>query len=1023
MNPISESPSKIGAITVIGGGITGIQAALDMADAGYKVYLVEEKPAVGGVMAQLDKTFPTNDCSACMLGPKLVELDNHANIEIMAYTDVLDLQGTPGHFRLKLKRKARAVDAEKCVSCGLCAEKCPTRVSDGFNAGLNQRKAIYLPYPQAIPLTYTIDKEKCLYFTKGKCRLCEKQCPDKAIAFDQKDETVHIETGAVILAGGFTPFDARQKGEYGYGQWPDVITSLEYERILSASGPFQGHIRRVSDDRSPRRIAWIQCVGSRDLRNGHAYCSSVCCMYAAKQAIITKEHDPGIETTIFYIDFRAHGKGFDRFYERSEHENGVRYIRSIISRVVPNPEDDTLQISYTDLTHGQKEACFDMVVLSIGLSPNTSAMKLAERIGVQLNPHGFCETDSLNTVVTSRPGVFACGGMQGPKNIPDSVQQAGSAASQAMALLSDVRGALTIAPAIPTERDVAGQPPRIGVFVCHCGINIAGVVDVQAVADYATTLPEVAYSTHCMFACSSDQQQEIRDAIEKHRLNRVVVASCTPRTHEPLFRDTIRQAGLNPYLFELANIREHDAWVHRNQPESATHKAKNLVAMSVARACLLEPLYATDYETVQKALVIGGGLAGLTAATAIAEQGFPVFLIERTSEPGGNARTLFYTEDGASPAHHVETLIQKVSNQPLITVLTNTEIVSVMGSCGQFTTRIATAGESRTIAHGVTLIAIGGEEYTPTEYFYGRHPGVITQREFESMLMHQPENARRLKHVVMIQCVGSRETDSLYCSRVCCTAALKNSLEIKALNPDVHVSVLYRDIRSHSFRETVYLKARQRGIRFFRFKREQKPKVIPNSADSDIDSERDRLTIKLFDDQLQSHVQLKADLVVLSAAIRPARTSEHLAETMRLPLDEDGFFMEVHPKLRPLDSPTAGIFLCGLAQGPKFATETIIQARGAVSRALAVLSKKTMTADGMITQVDPRLCRACGECEKTCLFEAIKVTDMENGRQAAVVTATVCTGCGACNAACPTGAASLAHFRDSQINGMIAKVA
>ncbi len=1027
MNPTSESPSKIGAVTVIGGGIAGIQAALDMADAGYKIYLVEEKPAIGGVMAQLDKTFPTNDCSACMLGPKLVELENHANIEIMAYTDVLNLEGTPGHFRLTLKSRARAVDPEKCVSCGLCADKCPVRVSDSFNIGLNQRKAIYLPYPQAVPLTYTIDKEKCRFFTKGKCRICEKLCPNKAIAFDQKDETVYLETGAVILAGGFTPFDARLKGEYGYGQWPNVITSLEYERILSASGPFQGHIRRVSDDRTPRRIAWIQCVGSRDQRNGHAYCSSVCCMYAAKQAMITKEHDSDIETTIFYIDFRAHGKGFDRFYERSEYEYGVRYIRSMISRVVPNPEDDTLQISYTDLTHGFKEASFDMVVLSIGLSPNASALKLAERIGVQLNSHGYCETDSLNTVVTSRPGVFACGGMQGPKNIPDSVQQASSAASQAMALLSDVRGSLTVAPAIPTERDVAGQLPRIGVFVCHCGINIAGVVDVQAVADYAATLPEVAYTTHCMFACSSDQQQEIRHAIEKHRLNRVVVASCTPRTHEPLFRDTIRQAGLNPYLFELANIREHDAWVHQRQPELATQKAKNLVAMSVARACLLEPLQATAYATVQKALVIGGGLAGLTAATAIAEQGFPVVLIERTAELGGNARTLFYTEDGASPARHVEILVQKVASQPLITVFTNTEIVSVMGSCGQFTTQIATAGESQTIAHGVTLVAIGGEEYKPTEYFYGRHPGVITQREFESMLMHNPDDACRLKHVVIIQCVGSRETDSLYCSRVCCTAALKNSLEIKALNPDVQVSVLYRDIRSHSFREIYYLKARKQGIRFFRFKREQKPEVTAKLADSDADSntdlDQDRLTVTLFDDQLQSHVQLEADLLVLSAAIRPVRTAEQLAETMRLPLDEDGFFMEVHPKLRPLDSPTAGIFLCGLAQGPKFASETVIQARGAVSRALAILSKKSMTADGMITQVDPRLCRACGECEKTCLFEAIKVTKTEDGRQAAVVTATVCTGCGACNAACPTGAASLAHFRDSQIHGMIAKVA
>lgn len=1016
---MSEPLSKIGSITVIGGGITGIQAALDMADAGYMVYLIEEKPAVGGVMAQLDKTFPTNDCSACMLGPKLVELDNHANIEIRAYTDVVALEGTPGHFRLTLKRKARAVNPDKCISCGLCAQKCPVRVADPFNKDLSQRKAIYLPYPQALPLTYTIDKKNCRYFTQGKCRVCEKLCPNKAIAFDQTDQTEYLETGTVILAAGFEPFDARLKGEYGYGRWPNVITSIEYERILSASGPFQGHIRRVSDQQSPRRIAWIQCVGSRDQRDGHPYCSSVCCMYAAKQAMITKEHDSDVETWIFYIDFRAHGKGFDRFYERSEFQNGVRYIRSMISRVVPIPEDDTLQISYMDPMHGLREAVFDLVVLSVGLSPNPSAVELCQRIGVELNTYGYCETDSLNTVVTSRPGVFVCGAMQSPKNIPDSVQQASSAAAQAMALLADVRGTLTVPPTLPEERDVTDEAPRIGVFVCHCGINIAGVVDVQSVADYAAALPGVVHASHCMFACSSDHQQEMHHAIEKHDLNRVVVASCTPRTHEALFRNTIRKAGLNPYLFELANIREHDSWVHRKHPDMATRKAKNLVAMSVNRANLLEPLRAAPYEIVQKALVIGGGLSGLTAAAAIAEQGFPVVLIERTSELGGNARTLFYTEDGASPARHVEMLVQKVASQPLITVMTDTEIVSIMGSCGQFTTQVKTKDQTETINHGVTLIAIGGEEYKPTEYAYGRHPGVITQRAFESMLMHAPEDAKRLKHIVMIQCVGSRETDFLYCSRVCCTAALKNSLEIKGLNPNVRVSILYRDIRAHSFRERLYLKARQQGVRFFRFKRERKPEVILNQNDHNTKP----LTVSVFDDQLQCPIQLDADLLVLSAAIRPSRTTEHLAEIMRLPLDEDGFFMEVHPKLKPLDSSTAGVFLCGLSQGPKFATETIIQARGAVSRAMAVLSKKSMTAEGMVTSVDQRLCRACGECEQACLFEAIKVAEMENGERTAVVTASLCTGCGACNAACPTGAASLAHFRDNQIKSMLAEVA
>ena len=1007
---LNQHIDKIGSIAIVGGGIAGVQTALDIANSGFKVHLVEEKPSVGGVMAQLDKTFPTNDCSSCIMGPKLVELANHPNIEILAYTDVLDLDGNPGHFQLTLKKKARAVDPEKCVGCGYCAEKCPVKVSDPFNLDLNKRKAIYVPYPQAVPLVYTIDKEHCRYFTKGKCRICEKLCENKAILFDQEDEIVKLDTGGVILAGGFEPFDARSKGELGYGRWPNVVTSLEYERILSAAGPFQGHIQRISDGKTPRRIAWIQCVGSRDSHIGQDYCSAVCCMYATKQAMITREHDHDIDTTIFYIDIRAHGKGFDRFYERSKSENDVRYVRSMVSRVIPNPEDDTLRISYATPEHHIQEETFDMVVLSVGLCPNPSTIRLAERIGIQLNEYGFCASDPLDMVATSRPGIYVCGATQGPKDIPDSVQQGSSAAARATALLADARGSLVAPLPIYDERDVSGEEPRVGVFVCHCGINIAGVVNVEAVADYARSLPDVAYATHCMFACSTDQQQEIKHAIKEHGLNRVLLAACTPRTHEPLFRNTLREAGLNPYLFELANIREQDSWVHQAEPEAATEKAKDLVRMSVSRVRLLEPLYDISYEVVQSALVIGGGLAGLTAALSFAEQGFRATVVERTAELGGNARTLYHTEDGANPAQYVQELIQKVESQPLITVYKEAEMLSITGSCGDFTSTLSVKGGSQAISHGVVLVAAGGQEYKPTEYLYGQHPRVMTQTEFETMLVAQPEEAKQLERVAMIQCVGSREPEYLYCSRVCCTAAIKNSLKLKTLNPKAQVSVLYRDIRTFGLKETHYLKALQQGVRFYRFERELKPQVV---------SKGDTLNISVFDAQLQTPVQLEADILVLSTAIRPRTESKQLAEVMRLPLDEDGFFMEAHPKLRPLDFATAGCYLCGLAQGPKFANETIVQARGAVSRAVIVLSKKEIVAEGMINHVDSSLCRACGECEKACCFEAIKVKEVEEGQKLAVVTEALCTGCGACNVACPTGAASLAHFQDEQINVMI----
>ena len=1007
---LRQHTDKIGSITIIGSGIAGIQTALDIANSGFKVHLVEEKPNVGGVMAQLDKTFPTNDCSSCMLGPKLAQLANHPNIEILAYTDVLRLDGEAGRFQLTLKKKARAVDPQRCVACNICAERCPQKVSDPFNLNLNQRKAIYIPYPQAIPLVYTIDKEHCIYFRKGKCRVCETVCENQAIIFDQQEEIIQLETGALILAGGFEPFNARLKGEYGYGRWPNVITSLEYERILSAAGPFQGRIRRLSDGRIPQRIAWIQCVGSRDSHIGKAYCSAVCCMSATKQAMITKEHDRDIETAIFFIDIRAHGKGFDRFYERSKSENDVRYVRSLISRVVPNPEDDTLSISYADPADHFQEEKYDLVVLSVGLCPNPSMAQLAERIGIPLNDHGFCAAEPLDAVTTAKPGIYVCGLAQGPKDIPDTIQQGSSAAERATSLLADVRGALIAPSSIPEERDVSKEEPRIGVFVCHCGINIAGVVDVAAVTEYAHSLPDVAYAADCMFACSTDQLKEIKSTIKKHGLNRVVVASCTPRTHEPLFRNTLRDAGLNPYLFELANIREQDSWVHQTEPEAATDKAKELVRMSVSRARLLEPLYETSYTVVQKALIIGGGLAGLSAARSFAEQGFEATLIERTTELGGQARTLHYTEDGANPALYVDHLSQEVQNHPLITVYKEAELQSITGSCGNFTSTLSVKDQSQTITHGVLVVATGGQEYKPTEYLYGQHPRVITQKEFEDLLVSEPDQTKPMRRVVMIQCVGSREPDHLYCSRVCCTTAIKNSLKLKTINPDAQISVLYRDIRTFGFKETYYLKSRQQGVRFYRFELEDKPRVTHRG---------DTLIVSVFDAQLKAPVRIEADLVVLSAAIRPREESQKLAAVMRLPLDEDGFFMEGHPKLRPLDFATAGVYLCGLAQGPKFASESIAQAHGAVARAITVLSKKEIVAQGMINRVDSDLCRGCGECEKACCFDAIKIKEVAGGRQQAVVTEALCTGCGVCNVACPTGAACLSHFKDAQINEML----
>jgi heterodisulfide reductase subunit A len=954
-----------------------------------------------------------DDCVLCGLCVRMCERMGPRAIDFSGRGTGVEIS-TP--FRMK---------AEVCAACGACASICPTgrmKVKDitdrpimpipaEFDVGLGNRKPINVPYAQAVPNIPFIDRTKCAHFINGGCKVCAEFCPTGAIDHTQVDEEIELDAGAIIVAPGFRIFDAKSKPEYGYGRWPNVITSVEYERILSAGGPFEGHIQRLSDGRKPNRIAWIQCVGSRDPAIGQDYCSYVCCMYATKQAMITKEHEADIDTTIFYIDMRAQGKGFDRFYERARDETGVRYIRSMISRIVPVPETDRLLIGYSDSQNILREEEFDMVVLSVGLCAHPSTGELARLLGVDLNPYGFAKTDPMDIVATSQPGIYVCGAAQGPKDIPDSVQQGSSAAACAMSLLSEVRGSLIDPPPQYDERDVRGEKPRIGVFVCHCGINIAGTVDVAAVMEYAKTLPGVEYAFHPMFACSTDQQKEIRKAIEEHRLNRFVVASCTPRTHEPLFRNTLRESGLNPYLFELANIREHDAWVHQSAHGAATEKAKDLVRMAVSRVSLLEPLYEYSYPVVQKALVIGGGLAGLTAALSVAEQGFPAVLVEKTAELGGNARNLFYTEEeGAEPARYVEELIRKVESNELITVHKEAEVVSIKGACGNFSTIISAGGKDVEVSHGVGIVATGGREYKPTEYLYGQDERVLTQKEFEKLLVQNPSAVKDIENVTMIQCVGSREPENSYCSRVCCTSAVKNSIKIKEINPKVNVSVLYRDMRTFGFKELAYQDARRRGVRFFRYEEDKKPAV---------EQKADGLDVTFQDAQLLRPVTVKTDLLVLSAAIRPPETTARLAETLRLPLDQDGFFLEAHLKLRPLDFATAGFFLCGLAQGPKFANESIAQARGAVSRAATILSQKEIVAEGVVTQVDPALCRACGECEQTCLFDAIKVTQVEGGKRQAMVTQALCTGCGACNAACPTGAASLAHFRDGQIQAVI----
>ncbi|MGQ9638015.1 MAG: NAD(P)-binding protein [Thermodesulfobacteriota bacterium] len=1464
---------KVGAVMVVGGGIAGIQASLDLAESGYYVYLIESSPAIGGVMAQLDKTFPTNDCSMCILSPKLVEAGRHLNIMPLTYSELVEVKGEPGHFEVTVRQKPRFIDPSKCTGCGECPEACPVLRKNQFDEGLTDRKAIYRPYAQAFPNIFTIEKgnrapcriscpahinvqgyvaligigkykeafsliwenlplpgvlgricphpceEECnrkeldepiaicelkrfvsdqvkgefpikkeeakeekiaiigsgpagltasaylalkgypvtifealpviggmlvagipsyrlpreileeeiktiqslgveiktntpigsnltledlfqkgyravfigvgahqdqklnipgenhpsvlpgvtflrkvnlgekvdvgkkvavigggnvaidaartafrlgaeevtiiyrrsrvempaykedvkeaeeegiqfqfltapneivtkdgkisslkcirmelgepdssgrrrpipipnsdftlevdmvipaigqipdLSFLKGtkveltsqgtikvdpltletscpgvfaggdavtgpgiaieavgagkeaaisidrflrgkdlregrekiflkarfediysgqpkarrvkthtlppgerkrtffevkqglteeeakqealrclncgicsECLQCVALCKAGAIHHQMEERLLHFKVGSIILSPGFDEYEAQRLASYGYGRLENVITSIQFERILSASGPFQGNLLRPSDRKVPHKIAWIQCAGSRDQtgKDGNPYCSSVCCMYAIKEAVIAKEHHPEVEPTIFYMDIRAHGKEFDLYYERAKKEYGVRFIRSMVSRVAERPKTKNLLISYIDPEGQPREEEFDLVVLSVGLTPSQGAKELAKKLGLKLDSYGFCKTEEFSPIQTSREGFFVCGSFQGPKDIPETVAQASGAVAAASSLLSDVRGTLTRKKEYPPERDVKEEEPRIGVFVCHCGINIGGVVNVPEIKEYAKTLKGVVYVEENLYTCSQDTQEKIKKAIQDNRLNRVVVASCSPRTHEPLFQETIREIGLNKYLFEMTNIRDQCSWVHMHQPREATEKAKELIRMTVAKSRLLRPLKEPVVEVIRKGLVIGGGLSGMRAALGLAKQGFECALIEKEAQLGGHLRHIYYTLEGNDPQVLLKSMIEEVMANPRIQVFTRSELKSVSGYVGNFKSIISTQGTEKEYDHGVVIVAVGAQESKPKEYLYGQDPRVVTQRELEQKIVHHPEDIKKAHHIVMIQCVGSRTPEHPNCSRICCSVAIKNALKIKEKNPETKVSILYRDLRTYGLMESYYTKARTLGVEFLLYDVESKPQL---------DLKEGRLHLKLKDHIVREEIALFPDLLVLSSAIIPYENGA-LAKMLKVPLTADGFFLEAHMKLRPVDFATDGIFLAGLAHFPKKISECLFQADAAVARATAAIAKGYVSVLPTISEVDQTRCLGCGLCELLCPFSAIRVVETEMGRKAETIGAS-CKGCGICSSSCPQKAITIHHFSDEQLEAQI----
>ena len=1460
-----EKVDKVGKVLVIGGGIGGMEASLNLVEAGFRVYLIDEKPNIGGRMAQLDKTFPTNDCSMCIMAPKLVEVGRNPNIELMMNTDVIDLTGEPGNFTVTLRRKPRRVLPEKCTSCALCAPACPLEVGSDYNVGMSQRSAAFINFPQAIPSTYMIDREiapcvdrcpinlnardyvgliaegrflealdiirerlpfpsiigricahpceeECLRGRKvdqpiaicalkrfvadyevgkreipipgvgpdkgksvaivgggpagltcaievrkagykvtifeaydklggmlyvgippyrlpkdelarevaivekmgieirlntkvgrdisikdiqnsfdaafiavgahlgrslglanedaqgvlsgldflksviigspvevgkrvfiigggnvaidvaltarrlgarevhvvclekwdeipahkweigqaveegiifhpswgplrfdvshghikgiefkrctsvfdeygrfnpqydeettiyheadtaiiaigqamdtaflselddlevfhdgrikadpvtgettvkgifsggdvvtgpkmaidaiaqGKdaaesiirylegrnlregrraietklvedvptfmekkarvaiqslpvaertgfqevyqtlteeeakreaerclncrrclgCRICEEFCKPEAIDYFETPKEERIQVGSIIVTSGFDPYDATQKKEFGYGVYPNVITSLEFERILSATGPTASVVMRPSDGKIPKKIAFVQCVGSRD--KVHEYCSSVCCMYATKEAIIAKEHQNDMETTIFYLDIRAFGKGFDQYYERAVSEYGVRYVKSFVSRILEDPVTKDVKIVYVDESGNLRSEQFDLIVLSVGTRPSEHLPTLANALGIQLNEYGFVKTSQKNPLITSREGIYVSGACEAPKDIPETVIQASGAACEAGSVIFEARGKDLVVKELPPEKDVNAEEPRIGVFVCNCGINIGGVVNVPEVQSYAKGLPNVVFSEENLFTCSQDTQDKMKQLIEDYKLNRVVVASCSPRTHEPLFRATIRDAGLNKYLFEMANIRDQCSWVHMHEKAGATEKAKALVRMAVMNANNIKPLKDIMLDVNKKALVVGGGMAGMTAALKLANQNFEVFLIEQEDSLGGNLKHIFSTIDGLDVRSFMKETIERVDSHPLIHVETEAQIIDHTGFRGNFETGIEAGPlkKYKKINHGIIVLATGGEEYKPNGMFlYGENEKVLTQTELESQIISG--RLPRYERVTMIQCVGSRSEARPYCSRICCSTAIKNAITLKEQKPEADVVILFRDIMTYGFLEKYYLKARRLGIRFVRFEKANPP--IVNNGNG-------VLAITCFDPFVTEEVSFTTDLLVLSCAIVP-RDNEAIATLFKVPRTIDGFFLEAHMKLRPVDFPSDGMFLAGLCHSPKNIRESIAQAEAAVARGITILSKDQIAAGGVVARVEPEKCAACLTCVRVCPYSVPVI----NEKGDAEIDISKCKGCGICVAECPAGAIDLMHYRDAQIIG------
>ncbi|MGD8813782.1 MAG: FAD-dependent oxidoreductase [Anaerolineales bacterium] len=1042
-DPIEAGLVKEPGVLVIGGGVGGMRAAIDLAETGIHTYLLENTPSLGGRVAQLGFMFPTHDCVLCRgtsdhgfgctrpsITPALMDHNCHPNITVMTSTELVSCEGHAGDFKVVLQERPQIVDASLCINCGRCAEVCPEVRPSGFQLGLSSRKLIDKSAPRSLPNAYYLlqKTDRC-----EDCRKCVEVCPTNAINLEAEPTRKEIQVGAVIMAMGFQPFDPNEMPELGYGRIPDVITSMQYERLASRSGPTEGIVRRISNNEIPKRIAWLQCVGSRDQRN--PYCSSICCMYATKEAMLAKERIEDVECHIFTMDERAFNKEYNYYYQKARDDFGIQYTRCRISSVDEDPKTGEVILRFPagriheEAAPGQgaiQEERFDLLVLTVGIRPPKDAVKIAQQLGISLNQYGFCETDKFSPLATSRPGVFVCGAFASPKEIAETILDASGAAAEAMRIMHDQLGSRTFSRAQPFLSLDAGsgtqeekdQEPAISVVLCGCAGEISKVIDLESIADQIALLEGVGEVEILPLACLQDDKQRILDLIRRSGANRLVIGACSHRTHEALFQRLVAETGINPYLIEMVNLREHCAWVHSQDHQGATNKAHELMRMGIERVRHAVPITKEEREPVRAALIVGGGVSGMTAALGIADAGFDVHLVEKTSELGGNLRHIYYVAEGDNPQRLLRDLVNRVLSHERISLHIRSEIVRHTGSVGDFRARIRSRHSDGSIheeeiRHAVTIMATGGKEAGGSRYLLGKDPRVIPQSELEQILAHQPERATRLRSVVMIQCV-TPEGSIDYCSRICCTNSLKNALRLKMVNPDCQVVILYKNIITYGFREQYYIEARRRGVLFVRYTESDPPRVRLELTGS-----RMKMVVDIHEHIFGRTLSFEPDLLALSMAVQPADDTAKLAHMLGLPLSPEGFFQESHLKMRPMEFADEGIFLTGMAHYPKFLEECITHSLACVGRALTILSRPSIQLGGVIAVVDPERCTGCLTCARTCPFGIPEMRTDHVGvgglGGAAWINPARCQGCGTCTAECPARAIQLRHYHDDQI--------